>query len=214
MQENPSLSPSQLESLVEGVATAQYAVLDNFLSAKVCATLRRFAEAQREAGNLKAAGIGKQYEHQVARTIRSDFMLWLAQDHPQPEVQFFQNALREALAYFNLTCFLGLKDFESQLAIYPEGAFYAKHKDRFSRNAHRVLSVVCYLNEADWAHEDGGQLLIYLPTQEKPVELLPLQGRLVIFRSELEHEVCLAHRTRYSLTAWLLDQVHTLTFLP
>jgi SM-20-related protein len=214
MQEHFSLSPSQLESLVEGVATAQYAVLDNFLSAEACANLRCFAEAQREAGNLKAAGIGKQHEHQIARTIRSDFMLWLAQNHPQPEVQSFQVGLLQALAYFNQTCFLGLKDFESQLAIYPEGAFYAKHKDRFLRNAHRVLSVVCYLNEADWSAEDGGQLLLYLPDTKKPAELLPRQGRLVIFRSELEHEVCIAHRTRYSLTAWLLDQVHTLTFLP
>jgi SM-20-related protein len=46
---------------------------------------------------------------------------------------------------------------------------------------------------------------MYVP--DGPVDILPLAGRLVCFRSDqIEHEVLPATRERLSLTGWLLDQ--------
>ncbi|MDQ2656958.1 MAG: 2OG-Fe(II) oxygenase, partial [Bacteroidota bacterium] len=40
-----------------------------------------------------------------------------------------------------------------------------------------------------------------------PLDILPVLGRMVCFRSDqLEHEVLPATRPRLSLTGWLLDQ--------
>jgi SM-20-related protein len=66
------------------------------------------------------------------------------------------------------------------------------------------LSVICYLND-QWKTEDRGSLLLYLP--DGPLDILPISGRLVCFRSDqIEHEVQPATRERLSLTGWLLDQ--------
>jgi SM-20-related protein len=105
---------------------------------------------------------------------------------------------------------LGLKDFECHFAIYPENTFYKKHIDRFQQNAHRVLSFVLYLNE-NWQKGDGGELGIYPDKEEHIVE--PVAGRLILFRSEILHEVLLSHKERISLTGWMLDKDMSLTFL-
>jgi SM-20-related protein len=92
------------------------------------------------------------------------------------------------------------------MTIYPPGSYYKRHLDQFKKDDHRKLSVICYLNE-NWKEEEGGQLRIYLP--DKDIDVLPIAGRLVCFRSDqLEHEVLRATRPRLSITGWILDQ-HT-----
>ena len=49
---------------------------------------------------------------------------------------------------------------------------------------------------------------------ETTLDIEPLAGRLACFRADvMEHEVLLAHKTRFSLTGWMLNQYHELTFL-
>ena len=63
--------------------------------------------------------------------------------------------------------------------------------------------MVTYLNEA-WADDDGGQLLLYLPTGT--VTILPIAGRVVFFKAdEIEHEVMPARQARMSIAGWLLS---------
>ena len=54
---------------------------------------------------------------------------------------------------------------------------------------------------------DGGKLIIYIQENgiEKAIEIEPLAGRLVCFKSELlEHEVKETFAERLSVTDWLL----------
>ena len=58
----------------------------------------------------------------------------------------------------------------------------------------------------DWTEEHGGQLRIYTE-DDQSLDVLPLAGRVVCFRSDvLEHEVLPAKRERLSLTGWILDR--------
>ena len=97
------------------------------------------------------------------------------------------------------------------MTVYPPGSYYKKHLDQFKRDDHRKLSVICYLNE-NWKKEEGGQLRMYMP--DATLDFLPLEGRLVCFRSDqIEHEVLPATRERKSITGRILDQLSDLRHL-
>lgn len=101
----------------------------------------------------------------------------------------------------NRRLFLGLEDFESHFALYPPGAFYLKHLDRFRDDDRRMVSAVLYLNQA-WLPEHGGHLRMYLEDRGD-YDVLPTGGCLVVFLSgEIPHEVLPATRDRLSLTGW------------
>ena len=68
-------------------------------------------------------------------------------------------ALRDAL---NRRLLLGLHELEAHYALYPAGAHYDRHRDRFRDDDARVLSAVLYLNR-DWTEADAGALRLYLP---------------------------------------------------
>lgn len=201
------------ERAATDLTEAGYAVIDGFLAPATVQLLREFADQGFEDGDFKAAGIGRQDDYQLNRAIRGDHIRWLDPAQPHPTVTPFFDQLQELLQYLNRRLFLGLRDLEMHLAIYPAGSFYRRHLDVFKQGVGRKLSIVCYLNQA-WTPEDGGQLRLYLKDEngaEQPLDIAPLGGRLVIFLSEeLEHEVLLAHRQRYSITGWARDQVHAI----
>ena len=93
---------------------------------------------------------------------------------------------------------------------YPVGTKFARHVDEDAslfeplRNS---ISLLVYLTPDDWAAEDGGALRIYErgvavdggePGRE--VEVLPVGGTLVVYDSELEHEVLPTRRERHLLS--------------
>ena len=45
------------------------------------------------------------------------------------------------------------------------------------------------------------------------ISIEPVYNRLAVFKSELLHEVVPCHKTRYSVTTWLKDQLNEVTFL-
>ena len=101
----------------------------------------------------------------------------------------------------NRRLFLGLEDFESHFALYPPGAFYLRHLDRFRDDDRRMVSAVVYLNQG-WLPEHGGHLRMYLDGNVD-YDVLPIGGCLVVFLSgEIPHEVMPATRDRLSLTGW------------
>lgn len=196
---------------IDRLAFAGWASIDGFLSPdEVKALLQRFQTLERD-GNFQQAGIGKLQHHTVDRSVRGDYIYWLGSPADNVAEQELLERINTLLVLLNRTCFLGLRDMEVHMAHYPPGTFYRRHRDRFVQLPHRIISLVIYLNEG-WAPSDGGELII---VDEAGAEhtVAPLAGRLVLFKSELEHEVCTTKVDRYSVTGWLLDQPVGLTFL-
>lgn len=206
---------SLLDSVADSLALNSYAIIDNFLSDEEALDCLDVLQENKEEGNFKKAGIGTLGMHQIDKTIRGDEIKWLDNQNLSPPSQVYMDQVGAMMRYFNRTLFLSLKDFECHFAHYPSGTFYKRHLDLLKLSDHRKLSFVFYLNP-NWKEGDGGELLLYLQEngEEKTVTVNPILGRLVVFRSEiLEHEVALAHKSRHSITGWMLDQYKGTTFL-
>ena len=201
----------KLEIAIDQLSEQGYFIWDQYVSKKEVEKLVILANEGSQAGTFKKAGIGKQSLFQLDRSVRGDYIQWLDRTSEDGTIHGFLDKIESLMNSLNETCFLGLKDFETHFAIYPENTFYKKHVDRFQQNAHRVISFVLYLNE-NWEVGHGGELAIYLDDKAEIVH--PVGGRLLLFRSELEHEVLLSYKTRYSITGWMLDKDMSLTFLP
>jgi SM-20-related protein len=194
----------KLNSIADGLAENGFAIADDFLSPAEVQSILQLDEFRNGLLQFKKAGIGKLQDRQINEAIRGDYIHWVDRTLAQPPLLTYLTKLNELISFVNQNLFLSLKDYEVHMTIYPQGSYYKRHLDQFKKDDHRKLSVICYLNE-NWKEEEGGQLRIYLP--EKPIDVLPLAGRLVCFRSDLlEHEVLPATRPRLSLTGWILDQ--------
>ena len=109
----------------------------------------------------------------------------------------FADQLRPAL---NRRLLLGLQSFEAHYALYPPGAGYLRHRDRFRDDDARVLSFVGYLNP-QWPMDAGGELRLFV--DDRIVDVVPRLGRCVLFLSaDIEHEVRPARQPRYSIAGW------------
>jgi SM-20-related protein len=160
------------------------------------------AECRKRAaeGELAPAAVGRGPFSEIREGIRGDHIQWIDPGQAEACDSYLglMNSLREAI---NRGLFLGLEDFESHFAMYPPGAFYLKHVDRFRDDDRRMVSAVVYLNDA-WLPEHGGQLRMYLDN-DRAHDVQPIGGCLVVFLSgEVPHEVLPATRDRLSLTGW------------
>ena len=104
-------------------------------------------------------------------------------------------------AYLNPQLFLGIRWAEAHFACYQAGQFYVQHRDNPKNSQVRAISTVFYLNP-DWQADRGGQLRL-VDRQGLTHEILPQDNQLVIFDSDLLHEVCPATQVRYSIAGWL-----------
>ena len=188
-------------AIVEGVAARGYAVVPAAAPPALVAALRRCAVARDAAGELAPAGVCRGAARHVHAGIRGDRIAWLdPASHAAAET--------DILAYFeslrvecNRALLLGLFEFEGHFALYPPGASYARHRDRFRDDDARMLSCVLYLNDA-WLPACGGALRLHLDSG-RTLDVLPDEGTLVVFLSErFEHEVLPATRPRLALTGW------------
>jgi SM-20-related protein len=162
---------------------------ENFLGAE----LARRVRAQAAAVPLRRAGVRRAGELDDA--IRSDELAWVTPELFPEAVAAFDALMTQ----LNERAWLGLRRFDLQLARYPPGAKYVRHRDAFPGDDNRRVTAIVYLNPA-WAEGDGGKLRLFV---EPVIDLAPRLDRLVVFRSELiEHEVLPAHAERWALTAW------------
>lgn len=192
------------DAIADGLATNGYAVADQFLSQPEVEAIHQGGGFGTDT-DFKKAGIGNKQSLQIQEAIRGDYIKWLNRRESPEAVRVYLQRLEELIQYLNRALFLSLKDFEVHMTVYPVGSFYKRHLDQFKKDDHRKLSVILYLNN-QWDEQHGGQLRMYLPDQTK--DILPLAGRLVIFRSdEIEHEVLPATRERLSITGWVLDRL-------
>ena len=202
-------SSANLDCIINGLALNGWSVMTDFLPQETVTQLASETLRFRQDSSLRTAGIGKGQERTVNAGIRGDFILWLEQPDLTGAQRDYLAGLEELRMAANASLQLGLFEFESHLAVYPPGAFYHKHIDRFQNDSQRVLSCILYLN-ADWNETDGGQLRLYLD-DETHMDVLPQAGTLVSFLSErFWHEVLPATRERMSVTGWFKSRGESL----
>jgi SM-20-related protein len=197
--------PTPGDALIEEIAARGYSVLRRAVPHDVVAGLRARARALEQAGALASAGVGRASERARREDIRGDRIAWLA-DPPANEAERAIRAWLEALRIrCNRELLLGLEEVEAHYAIYPPGARYARHRDRFRDDDARVLSCVLYLNDA-WTGDDGGALRLY--DGHGAIDVAPEGGTMVAFLSaDFEHEVLPSRRERLSLAGWFRRRV-------
>lgn len=184
-----------------GVAAEGIAVIPDFLPAPVALALAAEGRRRDGLGDFCAAGIGRGPDRVSRSDIRGDRTLWLDPDAPAPAERALWQALEELRVAVNEVTLIGLFSFEGHYALYPPGACYCRHRDRFRDDDARLLSCVLYLNQA-WTAADGGALRIYLSGSASR-DVLPVGGTLVCFLADqYEHEVLPATRKRLAISGW------------
>lgn len=195
------------EQIIEDIIAQKYAIVEDFFTDEEVQVLRQSLIEKHEDDVFKKAAIGNRVNEVIVKSIRGDVILWIDEAHTNAAESLFFTKINSLVSYLNKTCFLGILRKEFHYAVYPQGTFYKRHLDTFQNDDRRKLSFVCYLNEAGWLPENGGELVLYLDEHGKEVEkvIYPLPGRVVIFESQiLEHEVRPVTNTqRLSITGWL-----------
>ena len=192
-----------LSRVCTAIAKDGMAIEPEFLAAAVVRGLAAEARRRDAAGEFHAARVGRGRERVARPDVRGDRTAWLDQRASAPAEVSLRASLERLRFALNQSQFLGLLSFEGHYAIYPPGAFYRRHRDRFRDDDARVLSCVLYLNDA-WTLADGGALRIHLGGGQLR-DVLPAGGTLVCFLAErYEHEVLPTARERLAVSGWFL----------
>lgn len=136
--------------------------------------------------------------------IRGDSIRWI--DESCPVGSAYLGAIDELGRYFNATLYTGIRSSEAHYACYPSGFGYKWHSDNPKGRDERVISAVFYLND-NWTAGNGGAITVVDKTGET-IQLLPQLNRLVVFDSNLLHQVEITNRTRFSIATWLRRDNH------
>lgn len=187
--------------IAAALAADGWCVVEDWLPRAAWRALADACRGHAAAGTLAPAAIGRGTARHHDPAVRGDQTRWLQADDPAdtPALDAL-DALRGAL---NRALFLGMRRTEAHYARYPPGTGYVRHRDRFRDDDARVVSLVLYLNDG-WSDADGGALRIHGPRDGTPHDVLPIGGRLAVFRAaDVEHEVLPARRERLSIAAWL-----------
>lgn len=136
--------------------------------------------------------------------IRGDSIRWI--DESCPVGSAYLGAIDELGRYFNATMYTGIRSSEAHYACYPSGFGYKWHSDNPKGRDERVISAVFYLND-NWTAGNGGAITVVDKTGET-IQLLPQLNRLVVFDSNLLHQVEITNRTRFSIATWLRRDNH------
>jgi SM-20-related protein len=165
--------------------------------------LFEMAQERLQKRQFRQAGLAAiQNVNDSSLQIRNDEIFWLdakSDDLSKAEkdfLSFIENLREEIKNDFRVS----LSEFECHFAFYDKGHYYQKHRDTTAANNKRVFSFVLYLNE-NWNDADGGHLVGY--DQDKVIfRVKPELGQMILFRSDLEHEVMPTQCGRFSLTGW------------
>lgn len=200
MAEFPLPMSTCFERVVDDLASCGWSVQAQALPSALVAGLAAQCKRLWQTEVLTPAAVGPLGEELVIPSIRGDYTRWLDDCPPCAENDQFLLLMEALRVVLNRGLFLGLDSFETHYALYPPGAGYRKHVDRFQDNPLRTVSVVAYLNQS-WQPGDGGELRLHLPLEQR--DIAPLGGSLAVFMSDrIVHEVLAAHRERASLVGW------------
>jgi SM-20-related protein len=190
-----------IAAIVEAIAAEGLAITADAFPPRLVRALRESAHRRDAAGEFGRAGIGRAAARTEGANVRGDRMRWLDTSEADQDEAVLFAWLERLRRQANLALQLGLFDFEGHYAIYPTGAGYTRHLDRFRDDDARVLTLIAYLNDA-WTDADGGQLRIELGNGVTR-DVLPRGGTVVAFACErFPHEVLPALRERFAFTGW------------
>lgn len=186
---------NDLEHLMQKVDQTGWGTIS--LSPNICQSLLARLKTIEKLGLLRPASTTQSVGSET--TIRNDLTYWLEKGHDTIE-NYFLEGLNELLLSLKNYFRISLTHFECHFAVYPKGHFYKKHVDQTADHNKRFFSFVIYLN-LDW-HESLGGKLVGFENANKIFEVLPLFGQMIVFRSDIPHEVepCLAERR--SISGW------------
>ncbi len=192
----------QFENLVQGLIAHKFGTCEDFISVSTLGGLRTNLLRYKLEGKMHPAGIGRKFDYHKNTLVRGDEIKWIGQDTTDVNEQFFLTKIELFIRYLNQSCFTAINDYEFHYAYYDVNSFYKRHLDSFRNDRARKFSFVLYLNE-DWQESDGGRLSLYF--QDRPVDIYPIGGRIIFFKSdEIEHEVHPSFfRPRLSIAGWL-----------
>ena len=131
--------------------------------------------------------------------IRGDKIRWITKDFFAGF--YYLDSINQLASVLNRALFAGIRHSEAHYACYPVGFGYQWHRDNPAGRDERVISAVFYLND-DWSAEDGGALAL-IDHHGEHHQVIPVANRLIIFDSNLKHQVQIAHRQRYSIATWM-----------
>ena len=131
--------------------------------------------------------------------IRGDRIRWITENFFAG--YYYLQSINALAALFNRSLFAGIRHSEAHYACYPAGFGCQWHSDNPAGRDERVISAVFYLND-EWTASDGGALEI-IDKHGSHHSVMPVANRLIIFDSDLQHQVQIAHRQRYSIATWM-----------
>jgi SM-20-related protein len=198
---DPSPHNDSVKRICVAVAAGGWCIEERFAARWLVDALRIELQRRKAAGEFRVAGVGRGRARVERPDVRGDRIAWLDEARLSPTEQALCDMLGQLRRGLNRTTLLGLFSLEAHYALYPAGAFYRRHRDRFRDDDARVLSWVLYLNDG-WSAADGGALRIHLSGSESR-DVVPAAGTLACFLSDrFEHEVLPATRERWSITGW------------
>lgn len=183
-------------------------VVDGFLGAEEAASLSCRVR-ERGLDDLAPARMGAQHKWRD-ETARGDRMAWVTAAWDRrtmfsalfAKLRLLQAQLRRNMRHMS-------DKVSVQLAAYPgtgEGG-YVRHSD-VGASSERLVTALFYLNPG-WSARNGGQLRVFLPQLDGPqdelsvADVLPVADRLVLFRSDVEHQVLPCRGAeRWAVTCW------------
>ncbi|MDX8387529.1 MAG: 2OG-Fe(II) oxygenase [Ghiorsea sp.] len=197
---------SKFDRIVADLCETGLSVYDGFIAPLLVNSMALEARELLQNGEFRPARVGRGTSMQLRPEIRSDHIHWLDSEKPSAIQKPYFLDLELLRQHINRSLFLGLFEYEGHFALYPPGASYEIHYDRFIGARERVVTCILYLNH-DWQEEEGGALKVHQGTEESklllPMQVLPQAGRLITFISDqFPHEVLPASRDRLSLTGW------------
>ena len=182
-----------IDKILDDLDRDGFSLIDDVYSNDFVKKLKQ--ECMQNLNDFRNAAI----QNGVVSDIRSDHILWL---HDGLEISHQHTQYLNLLAQqLNRAFYLGINDVEAHFACYNAGEFYALHRDNPQGKNGRLISSVYYLHD-QWLDSYGGELRL----QDKHSEwhiISPKPNRLVLFQSDLLHEVLQSKQQRLSITAWL-----------
>lgn len=188
--ENFAITDSHIDALL----SQGFCVLEQACSADLFRALVQ--ESQQLQAEFKQARIAQGVQQQA---IRGDCTRWL--NSSDPAGSRYLQCLEKLAQHLNQQLYSGIRQVEAHYASYAVGDYYARHRDNPAQQQSRVFSTVLYLN-LQWQAAWQGELQlqdIHLQWHK----ILPMPNRLVLFQSDLLHEVCAATQQRNSIAGWL-----------
>ena len=197
-----------------------FTIVENFMSLNDVSMLKEDVSLLNAEGRFRVAGVGDASTNRMADDVRrcEQCFLYPRGKHGGGGHQDGRNMLysvlddvRNSLQQETGETLDGLLT-EGLYAQYPRGGFYRRHIDSYPNTpqASRKFSFLLYCNEG-WEESDGGCLRIHTdgglevaPAGAPPsyVDVQPKAGTLVVFRSDVPHEVLDTSASRLAMVGW------------